>query len=111
MKKSNNLSQRIENTLNSLDGMRSASPGPYFYTRLEARLSRQEKNFWEKSSAFIARPAVALTVILTVILMNTLVIFQNKNPATSLSDQSESSVYEEYNLASNSFYDYEITEP
>jgi hypothetical protein len=101
----------VEAAMNSLDGMQSATPGAFFFTRVQARLSRKEKSIWEKVSSFMARPVVAITVILAVIITNAAVIIQQKDNTPSLVEQSEQSVYDDFNLAANTFYDYETSEP
>jgi hypothetical protein len=102
---------KIEAVLNSLEGMQTASPGPYFFTRVQARLNVAEKTVWEKVSSYMARPAVAIAIVLSVILMNAVAVIHEKSDPSSLVDQSEQSVYEDFNVAANTFYDYEISEP
>jgi hypothetical protein len=116
MIKNTTIESKVEAALNSLDGMRSASPGPFFFTRVQARLQREEKNVWEKMIAFVCRPAVAITMTCLVITINAAVIFQHKESprdysTSALADQTDQSVYEEFNVASNSFYEFEIKEP
>ncbi|MEJ7766687.1 MAG: hypothetical protein WKF89_02670 [Chitinophagaceae bacterium] len=106
----NNIYSKVEETMKSLDGIRPATPGAFFFTRVQARLNKTERSLSEMISAFISRPAIAFAVILTVIFMNTLAVMQEK-AAPSLVDQSETYVYEEFGVAVNSFYDYEISEP
>ena len=111
MNKTNNIKNEVEHAMKSLDGLTSATPGPYFFTRVQARLSSVEKNVWEKASAFIARPAIAIAMVSFVILMNTVAVLQHKQSSKLSLDQADQSVYEEFNVAVNTFYDYEIKEP
>ena len=110
MNEQKNIENRIEQAMNSLDGISSASPGPFFYTRVQARLQRQAASSWESVTSFITRPAVALAGVCIIILLNAVAFyFQPDNTSTtgvaavSVSDQ----VYaEEYgSLASNVLYD------
>lgn len=105
------IEEEVEKTLNSLEGMRSASPGPFFFTRTQWRLHNIQMNVWEKISAFIARPTIAMAVIFSVILMNTLVFIQQDRTSPPLAEQSEQQVYEDFYLADNAFSDYENLEP
>ena len=110
------IQNKAEAALNSLNGMQPASPGHFFFTRVQARLQKEEKNVWEKAVAFICRPAVAVSMVCLVIFMNVAVILQHKDAqplrdSTAMADQTDQSVYEEFNVASNSFYDVEIKEP
>lgn len=71
----------IEKILESMDGISKASPRPFFFTRLEARMMYKEKNVWEKLSIFLSRPIVAFASICLVLMINAFVIFSG--PATS----------------------------
>lgn len=111
MKNMFNIDNQVEETMRSLDGMQSASPGPFFYTRVMARLDSSQKSIWENISAFIARPVVAFAVICLVIIMNTIAVVQKKEAAPFFADQMEQVTEDDLNLAVNTFYDYEIKEP
>lgn len=76
--KKHEMEKKIETALTSLDHLTRVGPGPFFYTRVQARLNRKDRTVWEKVSGFIAQPAVALSVICLIISLNTLVIFQTK---------------------------------
>jgi len=110
MNKEKEIERKIEAAMDSLEGIQPASPGAFFYTRVHARLHRSEKNIWDHISALITRPAIALTVICVILLMNVLVLFQQKNISTSLADQSEQSYYDEFNNTADNFYDFAFNE-
>ena len=105
------IQNNVRATIDSLDGIKPATPGPFFFTRVQARLYKSEKNIWEKLSGFIARPTIAIAMVTLIILMNTVAVLQHKNTSNLALDQSEQSIYEEFNVAVNNFYDYEIKEP
>ncbi len=111
MSSKSDIQNKVHATIISLDGMKSATPGPFFFTRLQARLNKTDKNNWEKVSAFIARPTVAIAMVSSIILMNTFAVLQHKTSSNTSLDQTDQSVYEEFNVAVNTFYDYEIKEP
>ena len=111
MNNKGDIKNKVQETITSLDNIISATPVPFFFTRVQARLMRAEKNIWEKVSAFIARPTVAIAMVSFVILMNTVAVLQHKKSSNLSLDQSDLSVYEEFNVAANTFYDYEIKEP
>jgi hypothetical protein len=110
MNKKTDIETKVEQAMQSLDGMQSASPGPFFYTRVQARLSRVEKNIWEQVSSFVARPAVAFSFICLVVVMNGFVVFKQES-LVAKTEPEPVHYYEGVSIASNSFYDYEITEP
>ena len=76
--KKHELEKKIESALNSLDHATRVGPGPFFFTRVQARLHRKDKTAWEKISGFIAQPAVAFSVICFIVALNTLVIFKTE---------------------------------
>jgi hypothetical protein len=87
--KKHELEKKIETALNSLDHVCRAGPGPFFYTRVHARLNKKDRTVWEKISGFIAQPVVAFTVICLIISANTLVIF-NRETTPALTEQNNS---------------------
>ena len=97
--------------MNSLDGMQSATPGPFFFTRVQARLHRAEKSPWEAASAFLARPVVAIAIVCLVILMNTVAVLQEKSTLPAYAEQVESSSYDDLDFAANTFYEDQTKEP
>ncbi|MET0243473.1 MAG: hypothetical protein ABW174_08390 [Flavitalea sp.] len=102
----------VESTINSLDGLTRASPGPFFYTRVMARMDAEEKNLWEKATAFITRPIVIAVVICFVLLLNVTAMFQQNELSSEVaSEQADGTIVDQYKIASTSFYDYTNAEP
>ena len=104
--KKNEMEKKIDQVLSSLDHVRRAGPGPFFYTRVEARLNRKDRTVWEQISAFIAQPVVALTVICLIISTNALVIFQREN-STVMTEQNGILPSDESDMDTIAFYDEE----
>ncbi len=100
--------KETENILNSLDGLQKASPGAFFYTRVCARLQKEETGFWGKLALFLTKPTVALATLCLIFLLNAAAFFyQNESSSSALADQSEQALTEDYNttVATNSYYD------
>lgn len=109
MKHTHDMEKRIEEMLNSLDDIQRAKPQPYFYTRLKARLGRDQKE-WGGIAGFISRPVYALAMICVVLLMNTWIVVRESNIDTKKGSSLQATtdqLPDEYNVAVNSFYDYE----
>lgn len=103
--------RKIEDILLSIDGIHKASPAPYFFSRLEARMQR-EKGFWENISSFVARPAYAFACMCLLILINASVIFFTGGSDTSTDQQgNEVTTVDEYNSVSSAFYEFINTKP
>jgi hypothetical protein len=103
MMKKNNIQQRVEDAMESLDGIQQVAPAPFFYTRLKARLERAEKSVWETIGSFISRPAVVFATICLVLLLNVTVLFRGHSSeiATPSADQNEQTLNNAYDVASS----------
>jgi hypothetical protein len=112
MNKFGDISKRVEETLNSLDGIRRAEPQPYFYTRLIARLQRNDKTLWESLGSFIARPAIAVASLCIILAFNAFMLLRQDSsvPVTVKPNDITNTTLmtdNEYILASSSSFDYE----
>ena len=97
-----------ESILNSLEGLQKASPGAFFFTRVQARLQKEELGGWARLAAFLARPRIALATLGIIFLLNAAALFYQRAAATAVTaDQAEQTNTDEYNttLAANSYYD------
>lgn len=65
--------EEIERTLASINGLRQAEAPPFFYTRLQARIGRNEEpkqGFW----MMVTRPAVSFAAVALLMLLNVAMI-------------------------------------
>lgn len=105
------FNKKIEEAMHSIDDMDKASPAPYFFTRLEARMQRQ-KNNWEKIFSFATRPAIAITCICLVMIINAVVIFSSANKKNVVAQQNnELATVDEYTEVTTTLYDFENIKP
>ena len=107
MKYKPNIEKKIEETLSSLDGMHRASPRPFFFNRLQARLKENIRNRWENIGFFLSRPAVAIAAAFFIIALNLALVLRDSEPALPIADQDEQTLSDEYTLTVNTIYDYE----
>ena len=106
-----NLNKKIEDAMSSLDGIKPASPDPFFFTRLEARMQR-ESGIWDKISSFVAKPIIAFACICLVIMINAAVIFSSTDEKKANNSQSnELATVDEYTQASSTLYEFVNTNP
>ena len=106
------IERKVQETLESLDGIQRAEPRPYFYTRVMARLQKDEKTIWETMGSFLARPAVAVAGLCFILIFNAVLLFRqdvNTSNANSpvISSSEVMSTDNEYILASSSSFEYE----
>jgi hypothetical protein len=107
MNKHSDIDKKVNKTLESLEGIQKAEPIPFFFTRLKARLEREEKNIWETMGAILARPIVAFACLFLIIGVNAFVLFEKDTPAS----YTETAQEDENMLTAANSFDYENLEP
>jgi hypothetical protein len=102
MKTANN---RTEEILSSIDNIKSAAAPDFFYTRLKARLEKENE---VTGRPWYLKPAYTFAALVIVLLINAVVLFKGNvvkaNEGISESD-TMLSIAAEYNLNDNSVYD------
>jgi len=107
MNQKKTIEGRIEEALDSLDGIRRASPQPWFYARVKARLDREEKTVWESISFFLSKPAVVMAGLAAILMLNVFVLSRQSQELGSVANQQGLVTDSESIIASNSSFDYE----
>lgn len=106
-----NIDEKIEQALNSLEGIQRATPQPWFFARVKGRLSKEEKTPIAWLSSFLARPAMLLASLLIILSFNGFFLLQQGKKAeqSAVSAQSEPQITtdNEYIIASTSSFEYE----
>ena len=93
---------RIDEVLNSLDGVQRASAPDFFYTRLKARLEKRLPNNYKPK--WVLRPVYIFSTLLLVIAINAFVFLRNQNVTSATADNNETvqqSIAAEYSLNDN----------
>lgn len=105
------LNKKIDDVMQSMDGIKRASPRPFLFTRLEARM-QNERNIWSRISSFVSRPVVAFACICFVLVINSMVILFSNNSSNSTPQQNADLVTaDEYSQVSYNIYDFENSKP
>lgn len=105
------LEKKVQDTLDSLDGIQRAEPRPYFYTRLTARLQSADRTIWEAMGSFLSRPVVAVAGLCFILILNAFALLRQDTgmpvsvPVANSTEQLATD--NEYILASSSSFDYE----
>jgi hypothetical protein len=110
MDNTSNNTDKVTKAISSLDGIQRATPGPFFFTRVQARLQNETaKGWWAIIVYHISKPAVALSTLSLIIIMNVAALyFHNKNNSSAFTnEQTEQTYSDDFNttLALNSYYD------
>jgi len=103
------IQKEIEQTLQSLDGVQRATANPFLFTRIKARMQKQQSG-WEKAYSFIARPVVALAVLIMVLGINFIAVYNVVTPTTATTAiETENDINNEYDyMASADSFDDQI---
>lgn len=70
-----NISIEIQETLDALHGIQRAETSPFFYTRLMAKLEKTDKSLLGKIFIHLAKPKVALSILILVLFLNAFFVF------------------------------------
>lgn len=85
--------------LKSLDGIRSAEPKDFFYTRLKSRLANEQR---QEDWIFPLKPVWMICTLAVLFLINTIMLTQN-NKSQQLSDNSIESFAAAYDQSISSY--------
>jgi hypothetical protein len=104
--------QKIEKILESLDGTSPAAAPHFFYTRLSAKMMR-EQNADLQAKAWYLKPAFALAAIFLLLAINVAVLLQNNNSnsssITSADNDSIQTLAADYSIDDANYqYDYAL---
>lgn len=97
MEKREWISQEVENTLSSLEGLKKAQAPAFLMTRIEASLKREEITIWQGVALFFARPIVTCLTVVTILFINTMAYYKDDN--TPLAQEEEHVFVNEYSMA------------
>ncbi len=104
--------KNTEDILNSLDGMKRAIVPDFFYTRLKARMEKEQENP-ARPRWWVLKPVYAVAVIALVIVLNLAVVLlksDTQNSGTIAGDgDNYQTIAADYNLADNSSF-YELSQ-
>jgi hypothetical protein len=111
MNKNEHINKLIDEALSSLDGAERATPKPYLFTRLNARMQNDPENSWDAVLKFISRPVVALAGLCLVITINAAVVSSNYSGQTTTAAEEQYASADEYNTSVAVLNDIENIEP
>jgi hypothetical protein len=112
MTRNQQIEKQVDAALSSLDQVARVSPAPFLFTRVQARLMREESSWWGRLSRTVARPAIAAGSMALVIMVNVLVIVRHTSAqiTTGAPDHAEIAVADEYNRT-NALYNIDNVQP
>ena len=84
-----NIDKKIEETLNSLDGVNRAEPRPFFYTRLKVRMENEASastHSVRKLKPALLIPMLACSLLLSVASVYTVLSYDTQDSSLSSKD-------------------------
>lgn len=100
MNRKDQIQEKVEQAMSSLDNVQRATANPFLYTRIQAALEKEEIGFWASFGSFITKPAVAFATLVLILSMNSLVLFSNSDSTVSAGSTEEEQLFAgEYTLA------------
>jgi len=110
MKEQSGNNKRVEEIMNSLDGLQPAKTSPYLYTKIISRLNQQDSP-WKTIASFLSRPAIAIGLSILLLLMNTGIILYNKPSNTDDKTDQLTALAQEYHFEQPPLLDQNINLP
>jgi hypothetical protein len=109
MKQQSDIEKRVEDALNSLDGIQRAEPQPWLFSRVKGKLLREgEKTRWETISSFLSKPAVAIAGLFLILGLNGFLVFNQPSVSSIVAVQNDLQPNDSESLiASSSSFDFE----
>ncbi|WEK35686.1 MAG: hypothetical protein P0Y53_24635 [Candidatus Pseudobacter hemicellulosilyticus] len=105
-------SKKIEEVLNSLDGLQRAQAPAFFYTRLRARMDNELENARSGLlGRLLTRPALSLSLAAIIVLLNITTITRMWNQDSQYTESSQQTATTDYALATYAVYDEGGLEP
>lgn len=97
-----------EEIINSLDGIQRAEPAPFLYTRVHARLIRNENSMVFTIFRYITKPSFVMALVMLIILINGYIMF-NRIEMQEHQEEMNQSIAAEYGRQ-NAINPYELNE-
>jgi hypothetical protein len=93
-----------EEIIESLDGVQRAEPKPFLYTRISARMAKEESSGFSLIFKVISAPAFSLGIAILIVLINGYFMMKSTDSTIDTSDLSQG-IAAEYNQHSLNPYE------
>lgn len=108
------INRKVEQTLESIDNLDDVEVGPYFYSRLKARINTSEKVDSPSWVRFLLGSRLATSLLVAIIVLNvvTVAVFMRGESNTQLDifETSVETIADEYWLTGSSSWFYFVSE-
>lgn len=108
------MPEKVDQSLESLEGISRATPAPYLLTRINARLLKEtQPNFWSRAGAFLSRPVTAVCGLTLFLIINVVAVnvFDKTNSSRSSGASAQPATNYDFAINVSGIYDIENQEP
>ena len=95
----------LDAILNSLDGVQKASPEPFLFTRIMARIQSSDDNSWARVLKFVSKPAFALAIAIIFLFINGYILVSQFRNTVAPKEESTQAMAMEYTGLTTPYYD------
>ena len=78
-----------DDIINSLEGIGRAEPSPYFYTRLQGKIAKEEKGFVISLVRFLTNPSLSIGIAILFIMINGYFVMNNLKKEINIDDNAQ----------------------
>ena len=101
-------SYKTEEIINSLDGLKRAEPSPFLFTRIQAKMIREEESTSMSFLRLITKPAFAMGIAILLVGINGYLIYGDSSNDISAADFSQPLAAEYVQHTSNPYENGEL---
>lgn len=105
-----NTNKKVEEALNSLDGLQKAEASPFLLSRLMHQL-QDENRWWSVFAAILSKPAVAISLSTVILLLHFWLLFSNTAPVIDSPNDQVADLAIAYHFDQNNLPDQNPTLP
>lgn len=104
--------KKIENIMNSLQGIEQPEANPYMLTRILAKANyTEDSSVWVRVFGFLQKPSIAFTLVLFVLAVNSFFLYNNSKEEIDFSNTTAvTTAKADFNMDLKSIYEIENTE-
>ncbi len=111
MDNNEHINKLIHDALNSVDSATRATPKPFLFTRLQAKMQYNKDTVWDRALAFINKPVIAFATLCLLLCINAIVITAHYQNKTKNSGEAQYASVDEYSNPIATINEIENTEP
>lgn len=98
MKSTKDITQLVEETFQSIDGMQRAAAPHFLYTRIQCAMEKEPVSFFNRIVMILSKPVVAIVCFIIILTINSFVVIQQEKMISSTNNE-EQLISQEYSVS------------